>query len=328
MSIIKINDIYIKECASVVGKNESEGPLGKYFDLCENDMRFGEDSWEMAESELTRRCIEMLLTKSGKKGKDVSLVTGGDLLNQCISSAFAVSENDIPYLGLYGACSTCAEGLVVGAIMAEKLQNDVISFASSHFCSAEKQFRFPLEYGGQRTPTSQSTVTGSGAFLLSKSGKIKVTEGLIGRVKDGNITDVNNMGAAMAPAAADTLMRYFVESGTKPSDFDVIATGDLGMEGHELTKQLMMTENVVMGDCFTDCGLMIYDMKKQDMHAGGSGCGCSAAVTAGHFCRLLEKGEIKNLLLVGTGALLSKTSANQGRTIPAVAHLVRLESVV
>ncbi len=328
MSIIKFDGVYIKGYASVVGKNEMEGPMGKCFDLCENDMRFGEDSWEMAESELTRRCIEILLTKSGKKGEEISLITGGDLLNQCISSAFAVSGNDVPYLGLYGACSTCAEGLVVGSLMAEKLKKDVISFASSHFCSAEKQFRFPLEYGGQRTPTSQTTVTGSGTFLLSDSGKIRVTEGLIGRVKDGGITDANNMGAAMAPAAADTLMRYFVESGTKPSDFDVIATGDLGMEGHELTKQLMMTQNVVMGDCFTDCGLMIYDINKQDMHAGGSGCGCSASVTAGHFCRLLEKGEIKNMLLIGTGALMSKTSANQGRTIPAVAHLVRLESIL
>ncbi len=326
-NIITFNNVYIKEFASCVGKNEAEGPLGDCFDLKENDMRFGQDSWEMAEAELSRRCIEILLTKSGIKGDQVSLVTGGDLLNQCIASAFAVSGSDIPYLGLYGACSTCAEGLIVGATMAEKTGMDVVSFASSHFCSAEKQYRFPLEYGGQRTPTSQSTVTGCGSFLLSGSGKIKVTEGLIGRIKDGNITDANNMGAAMAPAAADTLMRYFKESNTNPDDYDVIATGDLGVEGFELTKQLMMSSNCVMGDSYTDCGIMIYNMKKQDMHSGGSGCGCSAVVTAGHFCRLLEKGEIKNMLLIGTGALLSKVSAFQGRTIPAVAHLIRLERV-
>lgn len=324
-NILKFNNVYIKAFASCVGKNEGEGPLSDCFDLKENDMRFGEDSWEMAESELSRRCIEILLTKSGMKGEDISLVTGGDLLNQCIASAFAISGSDIPYLGLYGACSTCAEGLIVGSCMAEKTGNRVISFASSHFCSAEKQYRFPLEYGGQRTPTSQSTVTGCGAFLLSDSGKIKVTEGMIGRIKDGNITDANNMGAAMAPAAADTLMRYFNESGTSPCDYDVIATGDLGMEGFELAKQLMMTSGVVMGDGFTDCGLMIYDIKNQDMHSGGSGCGCSASVTAGHFCRLLENGDINKMLLVGTGALLSKVSAFQGKTIPAVAHLVRLE---
>ncbi len=326
-NIIRFNGVYIKEYASSVGKKESEGPLGSCFDLKENDMRFGEDSWEMAEAELSRRCIEMLLTKSGLKGEDVSLVTGGDLLNQCIASAFAISGSDIPYLGLYGACSTCAEGMIVGASMAEKMQKNVISFASSHFCSAEKQYRFPLEYGGQRTPTSQSTVTGCGSFLLSGEGKIKVTEGMIGRIKDGNITDANNMGAAMAPAAADTLMRYFKESNTSPSDYDVIATGDLGVEGFELAKHLMMTSNVVMGDGFTDCGIMIYDVEKQDVHSGGSGCGCSASVTAGHFCRLLEKRKIKNMLLVGTGALLSKVSAFQGKTIPAVAHLIKLEAI-
>lgn len=327
VNIIRFDNVYIKEYASCVGKNEGEGPLGDWFDLKENDMRFGEESWEMAEAELSRRCIEILLNKSGVKGEDIALVTGGDLLNQCIASAFAVSGSDIPYLGLYGACSTCAEGMIVGASMAEKMGKDVISFASSHFCSAEKQYRFPLEYGGQRTPTSQSTVTGCGSFLLSDSGKIKVTEGLIGRIKDGNITDANNMGAAMAPAAADTLMRYFISTGTSPKDFDVIATGDLGVEGFELAKQLMMTSGVVMGDAFTDCGIMIYDAQKQDMHSGGSGCGCSASVTAGHFCRLLEKGEIKKMLLIGTGALLSKISAFQGKTIPAVAHLVKLESV-
>ncbi len=326
-SIIKFENVYIKEYASCVGKKESEGPLGSCFDLKEQDMRFGEDSWEIAESELSRRCIEILLSKSNVKGEDVSLVTGGDLLNQCIASAFALSESNIPYLGLYGACSTCAEGLIVGSTMCEKMGKDVVSFASSHFCSAEKQYRFPLEYGGQRTPTSQFTVTGCGSFLLSGNGKIKVTEGMFGRIIDGKITDANNMGAAMAPAAADTLMRYFKETSTSPDDYDVIATGDLGVEGFELTKHLMMSENIVMGDAFTDCGIMIYDVENQDTHSGGSGCGCSAVVTAGHFCRLLEKGEIKNMLLIGTGALLSKISAFQGRTIPAVAHLVKLEAL-
>ncbi len=326
--ITKLNNVFIKGYASAVGKKEGEGPFGNCFDLRDKDVRFGEDSWEMAEAELSRRCVEMLLHKSGKMGKDISLMTGGDLLNQCIASAFSVSGSDIPFLGIYGACSTCAEGMIVGGTMVEKCDGDVISFASSHFCSAEKQFRFPLEYGGQRTPTSQSTVTGCGSFLLSKEGKIKVVEGLFGRVKDGGITDANNMGAAMAPAAADTLMRYFAESQTSPDDYDVIATGDLGVEGHELVKQLMMTNGVVMGDNFLDCGIMIYDIKKQDVHSGGSGCGCSAAITAGHFCPLLERGDIKKMLLIGTGALLSKISAFQGKAIPAVAHLVRLESVI
>ena len=323
--IIRFNKVYIKGYASAVGKPESEGPLGKCFDLIENDMRFGEENWEMAESELSRRCVEILLKKYKINGDNVSLITGGDLLNQCIASAFAVSDSNIPYLGLYGACSTCAEGLIVGATMREKTEKDVISFASSHFCSAEKQYRFPLEYGGQRTPTSQTTVTGCGSFLISKTGKIKLSEGLIGRVKDGGITDANNMGAAMAPAAADTILRYLKETKTAPSDYDVIATGDLGLEGFELTKQLLLEENVVLGDSFTDCGIKIFDTKTQDVHSGGSGCGCSAVVSAGYFFPLLEAGKIKKMLLIGTGALLSKISAFQGRTIPAVAHLVCLE---
>ncbi len=324
--IISFENVYLKGYASVAGKNESEGPLSECFDLIENDMRLGEENWEMAESELSRRCVEILLKKCRIKGEDVSLMTGGDLLNQCIASAFAVSESNIPYLGLYGACSTCAEGLIVGATMREKTEKDVISFASSHFCSAEKQYRFPLEYGGQRTPTSQTTVTGCGSFLISDEGKIRVKNGLIGRVKDGGITDANNMGAAMAPAAADTIPRYLRETKTSPSDYDVIATGDLGVEGFELTKQNLLEENVVMGDSFTDCGIKIFDTKTQDVHSGGSGCGCSAIVTAGYFCPLIEEGKIRKMLLIGTGALLSKISAFQGRTIPAVAHLVCLES--
>ncbi len=327
MGIIRFNEVYINEAASVVGVDEGKGPLGNCFDLRESDMRFGESSWEMAEAEMSRRCIELLLHKSGKKAEDVALITGGDLLNQCIASAFAVSGSEIPFLGLYGACSTCAEGLIVASAMAEKTDKSVISFASSHFCSAEKQYRFPLEYGGQRTPTSQATVTGCGSFLLSKKGKIKVSEGMIGKVKDGDIHDANNMGAAMAPAAVDTLLRYFEESGTSPTDYDLIATGDLGVEGHELAKELLLKVGIVPGDCFTDCGILIYDMKKQDVHSGGSGCGCSAVVTAGHFCTLLKQGSINNMLLIGTGALLSKISAFQGNVIPAVAHLVKLEAI-
>ena len=323
--ILKFENVYISKTASVVGKSESEGPLKEYFDMLENDLYFGEQSWEMAEAEMAHRCLSILMAKSAVKPDDIDLLSGGDLLNQCISTSFAVRDTGIPFLGLYGACSTAAESLIVGAAFLENgFANRVITFASSHFCSAEKQYRFPLEYGGQRTPTAQNTVTGTGAFMLEHEGEIKVEDALIGRIIDNGTADANNMGAAMATAAVDTILRYFDESEKQPSDFDIIATGDLGREGYELACELFKRKSLNISDKFTDCGMLIYDIDKQDMHAGGSGCGCSAVVTAGLFYDKLLKGEAKNILLVGTGALLSQTSALLNKSIPSVAHLVHL----
>ncbi len=324
-NIIKYKNVYLQQTASVVGSKEKEGPLGNRFDSFSADDRFDKDTWEKSESEMVRRTVEALLSKSNLKFQDIDLFAGGDLLDQCIATSHAMNNNGVPYLGLYGACSTAAEGLLIGSMFAEKGLT-VGTVASSHFCSAERQYRFPLEYGSQRTPTAQNTVTGCGSFLLSTNkSSVRISEGVIGKIQDNGISDANNMGAAMATAAIDTILRYFADSGKTEKDFDIIATGDLGHEGFELAKEYAKSKGLILGDNYTDCGVMIYDLEKQDVCAGGSGCGCSASVFAAYVCPKLMAGELENALLVGTGALLSPKSIIQNKIIPSVAHLVCFE---
>lgn len=329
-SLIKLSsEIFC--AASAVGKQEYEGPLGALFDLhCEDD-RFGMDTWEKAESEMQRQCFGMAMKKSGLRERDIGALFAGDLINQCTGSAYGLLDYDIPYFGLYGACSTAIEGLMLSSVMTTTGTFEYCaSVTSSHNCSAERQFRTPLEYGAQRAPTSQWTVTGAGAFITRQavqgSGKAKITQALPGISVEKGVTDMTNMGAAMAPAALDTLVRYFRESGTKPDDFDLIVTGDLGFEGNSILRDLLAIEGYETDERLTDCGMMIYDREGQDMHAGGSGCGCCAVVLASCLLPKVESGEIKNMLIMGTGALMSPDSVKQGLAIPGIAHLLRIES--
>ncbi len=329
MDILKLpNRPTIISTATVCAKHEKQGPLGECFDMCEKEGRFGKDTWEKSESEMTCNAVRICLEKAALKNEDVQLLFGGDLLNQCCATTFGIKDSGIPFYGIYGACSTFTLGLSLSAMCVNAgYVKRCASTASSHFCTSERQFRTPVEYGGQRAPTAQWTVTGAACVLLENAnGKngVYVNEVLTGKIVDLGINDVNNMGAAMAPAAADTLKRYFNQSDMKPEDFDLIATGDLGFEGYEIVKELLKLENITLGDNYTDCGLLIYDRKKQDMHAGGSGCGCSAIVTAGYFMKLFNENKIKDALIVSTGALLSSTSTMQGLTIPGIAHLARL----
>lgn len=313
---------------SVVGHLEHEGPLGECFDEYSKDDKFGKESWEKAESEMQRRALSGALKKSGFIDTELDVLLAGDLLNQCVGSNYALSNFDTGFLGLYGACSTCAEGLLIGSCLyAGGIIDSCAAVTSSHYCSSERQFRFPLEYGGQRTPTAQWTTTGAGAFVLCNKGGAEITEVLVGKVIDKGISDINNMGAAMAPAAVNTLKRYFLESGCKPDEFDLIITGDLGYEGSEILKELLYYDGIDIRKNHIDCGLMVFDREKQDVHAGGSGCGCSAIVMASDIVPNLNKGVINKVLFLGTGALMSPMTLSQGGTIPAVAHLVRIEGV-
>ncbi len=325
--ILRFKDVFVQSYASVVGKTEMQGPLAEFFDMCEDDEYFGNDTWEKAESEMVHRCVNILLSKAKLAPEKLDMICGGDLLNQCVASSFGVKDSGTPYLGLYGACSTFGEAAVVaGMAVMNGFANEVIGFASSHFCSAEKQYRFPLEYGGQRTPTAQNTVTGCGALLYSnRPSPMVLKDAMIGRIVDAGITDVNNMGAAMAKAAADTITEYFSRSELSPLDFDVIATGDLGREGYELCCELLGHTLSGIKDKYTDCGMMIFDLDKQNVNCGGSGCGCCASVTAGYFLPRLESGEIRNVLLVPTGALMNPTTVFQGQSIAGIAHAVHFE---
>ena len=335
-NIIKLQrDIYIIAHAAVVGKAEEEGPLGGSFDITDTkDDRFGMDTWEKSESEMQRLALGCAMSKSNLTENMIDAMFAGDLLNQCVGSNYGLSEYKIPYFGLYGACSTASEGIMLASIMCESGADRCAAITSSHYCSAERQFRYPLEYGGQRAPTSQWTVTGSGAFILSAAGdKDRVSDGayvpkvielLPGCVVDKGISDINNMGAAMAPAAADTLIRYFSQ-GEAPSSFDMIITGDLGREGSEILRDLVYAAGYDISSNHTDCGMMIYNIDLDDKHAGGSGCGCSAVVMSAHILRNIRDGILKDILFVGTGALMSPLMVNQGSTIPGIGHLVRIK---
>ncbi len=322
--ILKFENTSIVSSASVVGKNEHSGPLGEYFDIHDPSDKFGMNTWEQAESEMQRLAFNTALSKLSLSERSIDAIFAGDLLNQCVGSSYGLLDFDIPYFGLYGACSTAAEGIMLAsALVSAGYFNRVAAVTSSHYCSAERQYRSPIEYGAQRSPTAQWTVTGAGAFMISSGGKVKICEALPGIVIEKGITDASNMGAAMAPAAADTIIRYFSSSGYSPSDFDMIVTGDLGAEGGSILCELLLTEGLDIRKKYADCGTLIYDLKKQDKHSGGSGCGCSAVVLASYLIPMLEKGDLSDILLIGTGAMMSPSSIQQGYSIPAVAHLLR-----
>lgn len=319
---------FINGFAAVCGKKEAEGPLGEYFDCTYEDTTLGESSWEKAESKLQTEAVNKALEKADIKASDVDFIFAGDLLNQCISSTFGLRNLNIPFLGQYGACSTMAQTLLLSSIMVEcGIAQNCVAVTSSHFCTAERQFRFPLEYGGQRTPTAQWTVTGSGAAVVGGSGTGPFVSAVtVGRIIDLGIKDANNMGAAMAPAAAATLGDFFSDTNTTPDDYDLILTGDLGHVGSDLLFELLTRDGIKLGNKHNDCGVMIYDKDKQDVHAGGSGCGCAATVLCSVILNKLKKGELNNILFMATGALMSTTSSQQGESIPGVAHLVQIRS--
>lgn len=328
-TIIFENKPRIISYGSVVGKKEHEGPLSNEFDAYTTDSFFGEKSFEKAESKLQKTAVQTALDKAGLTPDDIDNIFAGDLLNQCIGSSFGLRSFGIPFIGLYGACSTMALSAGLAAVFIDSgAAKKTISVTSSHFCSAERQYRFPLNYGSQRTPTAQWTVTGSGALILGKDGgDIYISSVTFGEIEDLNIKDANNMGAAMAPAAAGTLLNFFKDTETKPDDYDIIFTGDLGYVGTNLLYELLEREGIDIRCRHSDCGTMIFDREKQDVHAGGSGCGCSASVLCSYIMHRLEKGDFGNILFMSTGALMSPTSSFQGESIPGIAHLLNIKKV-
>ncbi len=310
--------------AAAVGKKESEGPLSRYFDLAFMDEFCGEETFEKAETHLQKAAIEEAIKKSPVNKSDIQLAFSGDLLNQCIGSSFGMRSLKFCFAGLYGACSTMALGMAMAGVFADSgAADNIVAAASSHFCSAERQYRMPLEYGGQRSPAAQWTVTGAGCAVIgSHQENTPVIDSIIiGSIRDLGITDPNNMGAAMAPAACDTIFRFLTDTRTKPTDYDMILTGDLGSTGSKLLIELMKTEHEIdISPVHNDCGNMIYYPEKQDVHSGGSGCGCSASVVCSYILQKMEKREINKVLFVGTGALLSPTSSLQKESTPGIAH--------
>lgn len=318
----------IAESAAVGGKKEGDGPLASDFDMILEDEYFGKDSWEMAESALQTETVKLVLKKSGIKESELDYIFSGDLQNQCISSHYSMRNLDVPFIGLYGACSTMIESLMLSAVMIDGgFAKKVLCGTSSHFCSAEKQFRFPLEYGGLRTPTSQWTVTASGFAILTDEGKApKITMSTAGKIVDMGVTDINNMGGAMAPAAADTLLTHFKDTGRTPDDYDLILTGDLGVVGSDMLKDMLNEKGYDIYQNHNDCGMMIYDIKSQNVNSGGSGCGCCASVFCGHIMKALSNGKYKRIAVMATGALMNPQVVLQGESIPAIAHLVVIEN--
>jgi stage V sporulation protein AD len=313
--------------ATIVGPKEGKGPLKDYFDIILEDDLNGKDSYEKAESSLLYTAVSESIKRANLKESDIDYLFAGDLLNQLTSSCFAAKDMDIPFVGMYGACSTMTESLSMASlIMDGGFANHVVAATSSHFSSAERQFRFPLEYGSQRAPTAQWTVTGSGAMVLGKEGNYPyVSYVTIGKVKDYGVNDVNNMGEAMAPAAVDTIAQHLRDTGRSASDYDLIATGDLGTVGKRITIELLKEYGFDLSKNYIDCGDEIFDHEKQGTNAGGSGCGCSAVVDCGYIYKNMLNGNLKRVLLVSTGALLSSTSCFQGLTIPGIAHAVAVE---
>ena len=310
--------------ASVAGKKESEGPLAHTFDVISQDTYFGQSTWEQAEKRMQQLSLEKLAEKAGMQKKDFDLVLSGDLLNQCIGSSFSLRNTGIPHLGLYGACSTMAESLLIASmVVSGGFADKVAAMTSSHFASSERQYRFPLGYGGQRTPTAQWTVTGAGAALVCTSGTgPRIECCTVGTVTDLGIKDANNMGSAMAPAAFATIRTHMNDLDRKPEDYDLIVTGDLGQTGKELLMELARKDGISLGGKLTDCGTLIFDNTTQDVHSGGSGCGCSAITLCGYLLEQLKSGKLKKILFCGTGALLSPTSTQQGLPISGVCHAV------
>lgn len=314
--------------ASVAGKKEAQGPLRTSFDLTSDDTSFGQKTWEKAETQMQKQALRIALNKAKLEESALDAAFLGDLLNQCIGSTFSLRNSEVPAFGLYGACSTMAESLLLaGMAVSGGFCRRALAMTSSHFASSERQYRFPLGYGGQRTPTAQWTVTGAGAVILGVEGAGPfLRNATIGTIVDAGIKDANNMGAAMAPAAFETLRAHFDDLHRAPEDYDLIVTGDLGKLGSELVRELFSREGVRLKERYQDCGVLIFDTEKQDVHCGGSGCGCSASVLCGYLLNKLRSGEIKNLLFCGTGALLSPLSTQQGESIPAVCHAVAIST--
>ena len=325
-SFVLENPPVITAWASVAGKKESEGPLSGTYDIKQTDSYFGQKTWEQAERKMQQLALGKLSEKSGIRSNEFGVVFSGDLLNQCIGSSFTLRNTGIPHVGLYGACSTMAESLMMAAMaVGGGFSDNVVAMTSSHFASSERQYRFPLGYGGQRTPTAQWTVTGAGAALVSSAGYgPKITACTIGTVVDLGIKDANNMGPAMAPAALSTIRAHFQDMNLSADDYDLIVTGDLGQLGKDALLALAQREGLSIGGKLTDCGTLVFDNLKQDVHSGGSGCGCSAITLCGYLLEKLRKGKLKKVLFCGTGALLSPVSTQQGLPIPGVCHAVSI----
>lgn len=326
--------VYILNSASVVGTKEGQGPLGLLFDKVGRDDMFGCKTWEEAESALQKEAVGLALEKAGLRPEDISYIFAGDLLGQSMATSFGISSYQIPLLGVYGACSTCGESLALGAMsIASGFADKVACVTSSHFASAEKEFRFPLDYGSQRPLSATWTVTGSGAFVLSdepegggRKARARISAMTVGKVVDYGLKDSMNMGACMAPAAASTLEQHFTDFAGQPEEYDKIITGDLGKVGQRVLIDLLRKKGIDISDQHMDCGLEIYDAASQDTHAGGSGCGCSAVTLSAYILKQLEEGNWKKVLFMPTGALLSKTSFNEGKSVPGIAHALILES--
>lgn len=318
---------YLLEGASIVGKKESEGPLGKQFDIVEPDPMLGKNTWEEAESELQRLAANEVLRKNKLQSDDIRYILAGDLLEQMTATSFGLSEMSIPLFGLYGACSTMGEALGLGSILVSGgFAEHVIALASSHYAGAEKQFRYPLDYGNQRPLAASWTVTGCGAVILStKRSHVRITGITTGKIIDYGIKDSMNMGACMAPAACDTIYQNFMDFHCLPEEYDKIITGDLGYVGQDILIDLLKDKGFNISTQHMDCGIEIFDRETQDTHNGGSGCGCAAVTLCSYVLHQLQKGSWKKILFIPTGALLSKTSFNEGRTVPGIAHAVILE---
>lgn len=323
------NPPVILSTGTVVGPDEGEGPLASDFDLVHPDMELQQPSWEKAERLLLEQASDIAVSKSKLKKDQIQFYVGGDLLNQIISSTFAARTFGAPYIGVFGACSTSMETLAIASLLvASGAAEYAMAGTSSHNCTVEKQFRYPTEYGSQKPPTAQYTVTGAGAAVVGRTGSgPRVTAATIGKVVDLGIKDPFNMGAAMAPAAVDTIQGHLQDTGREPGYYDLIVTGDLAGVGHPIAKEILGRNGVpIEQTAFRDCGLMVYDVAKQKVQAGGSGCACSAVVTYGHLLKRMAKGELKRILVVATGALLSPLSYQQGETIPCIAHAVAIEA--
>lgn len=330
-SIALKNPVYIRSSASVVGTKEGQGPLAELFDMVGEEDMFGCNSWEEAESSLQKDAVYLALGKAGMEKEEIRYIFAGDLLGQSIASSFGLAGYEIPLIGLYGACSTCGLSLSMGAMAVNGgYAENVVCVTSSHFASAEKEFRFPLGYGTQRPLSASWTVTGSGAFVLgSETGekaRARITGITIGKIVDYGLKDSMNMGACMAPAAASVIEQNLKDFGRKPSDYDKIITGDLGTVGQQALIDLLVGKEIEISGQHMDCGIEIYDEKEQDTHAGGSGCGCSAVTLSAYILKKIEEGVWKRVLFVPTGALLSKTSFNEGQTVPGIAHGLVLET--
>ncbi len=328
-SYILNKPVNIASTASIVGPKEKDGPLHQFFDQCLEDEFWGEKTWEKAESKFVKETVSMAISKSGIPSSEIDFCFAGDLLNQCIASSFGIRETNIPFIGLFGACSTFIESMMTGSVFIDgDFATNVLCSASSHFCSAEKQFRFPLELGNQRPPSSQWTVTGAGATVLTKDGTGPfITSITPGKIVDMGIKDANNMGAAMAGAAEDTLISHFKDTGRKPSYYDAIFTGDLGHIGKDILIDLASSKGYNIRNNYNDCGVIIFDKEKQDTHSGGSGCGCIATVFSGYVYNMLQEKKYNKVLMIATGALMNSTSTQQGESIPGIAHAISIENL-